>query len=149
VAKAGDVLDQFLQLSPNVAVVDGSELPGDETHVYLGPLPDGPIMVLEGDASAIYRAAVVASSEMALVADVARQFDLPEDVVEPGVLHFLEDLIWRGLLRRHLAGENTGRETRGGIPPAVGDECSRPPSPPLRSGGTRSGTSAHSWPTSC
>jgi hypothetical protein len=102
-----DLADTYLHVDARVAVVDGSEFPGDETHIYLGPLPFGPIVVLEAEASVIWRAAMIAPDEAGLIRAVAEELDLPEEVIRPGVTDFVEDLVQRGLLQRHGTRETT------------------------------------------
>jgi hypothetical protein len=100
VVEDADLSEPYLKLAPNVTVFDGSELPGDDGHVYLGSLPAGPIMVLEAEAATIYRAALTAPSETMLLADLARKFDLPANVIRTGVMELVEDLVSRGVFQR-------------------------------------------------
>lgn len=86
----------------SVAIVDqpdavtGGGAPGGV--VYLGPMPDGPVVVLQGVAAVIYRAAV-SDTGTDLVELVAAGLGVgPTEVDGEEVEQFLSDLHERGLL---------------------------------------------------
>ena len=66
-----------------VAVVDVEGAPDEDGEtpggvVYLAPLPDGPVVVLEGVSAVLYRALTAASGDV--VQEVARRVGVPADV---------------------------------------------------------------------
>lgn len=78
------------------AAVTGDGSPGGV--VYLGPLPDGPVVVLQGVAAVIYRAAV-SDTGTDLVELVAAGLGVePAEVDGEEVEQFLTELHERGLL---------------------------------------------------
>ncbi|MGW9631495.1 PqqD family peptide modification chaperone [Agromyces sp. NPDC055520] len=78
-------------LAPDV----GFEAFGDA--IYLAPLPDGPILVLDGVAAVIFNEATQYDREQ-IVHRVMTQVDGPVDEIAFHVSAFLEDLAARGLL---------------------------------------------------
>ncbi len=82
-----------LELAPGVAVID------EVSTVYLAPLPDGPIAVLDDIAASVFRLAVEGAAET--LADRARaDFDPPGADVAEDVERFIAGLIALGLLVR-------------------------------------------------
>lgn len=76
-----------------VGVVDGGEL------VYLAPLPDGPIVVLEGIGAVLWRLAIdEGESERDVAAAAARLTGTEAADIRDEVEAFLAELIARGLL---------------------------------------------------
>lgn len=76
---------------------------GVEVHaetVYVAPLPDGPILVLEGVAALIWRAAVSMDREDA-IAEVAARTDSEVALIRHDVDAFLDDMVARGLVVEH------------------------------------------------
>ena len=65
--------------------------------IYLAPLPDGPILVLEGVAAMIFDEATNGDREN-LVDRVLGRVDGPTDEIAFHVDAFLDDLVARGLL---------------------------------------------------
>ena len=82
-----------LVLAPGVSVLD------EGSTVYLAPLPDGPIAVLEDIAASIFRLAVEGSTET-LADRVRAGFDPPGADVADEVERFIAGLIALGLLVR-------------------------------------------------
>lgn len=72
-----------------VDVVDGV--------VYVAPLPDGPISVLDGIAALIWDAALEVDREV-LAEAIAAATATPVAQVEGSVIEFVDDLVRRGLL---------------------------------------------------
>lgn len=90
----------------DVAIVPG---PADEDGVelhYVAPLPNGPMVVLSGTASIIWQEALV-GPEAALAERVAARLGhvVSEDDIRDEVAAFVDDLVARGLLERHRAGD--------------------------------------------
>ena len=80
-----------LRPAPRVAVVE------DEAIVYAATLPDGPIVVLDGGAAAIWVEAC--AGERSSIADrVAETTGAPVDEIRPAVHAFVDELVQRGLL---------------------------------------------------
>jgi Coenzyme PQQ synthesis protein D (PqqD) len=73
----------------------GVEASGDA--VYLAPLPQGPILVLDGVAALIFTEATQGDREH-VVDRVVAQVDGPADEIAIQVPAFLDDLVARGLL---------------------------------------------------
>ncbi|GGI46694.1 hypothetical protein BCL57_001107 [Agromyces flavus] len=65
--------------------------------IYLAPLPEGPILVLDGVAALIFTEAMQGDREH-LVDRVLAQVDGPIDEIASHVSAFLDDLVARGLL---------------------------------------------------
>ena len=82
-------------MSYAVAAGVGIEASGDA--IYLAPLPDGPILVLEGVAALIFTEATQGDREH-LVERIVAQVDGPADEIAFHVGAFLRDLVARGLL---------------------------------------------------
>ena len=90
---------------PDVAVVDGEPaVDGGEATLYLAHLPSGPLLILEGSAALIWRAAVSPDWESDLVERVADQTGVDPDEIREDVETFVVDLVAQGLLERvHVA----------------------------------------------
>jgi len=69
----------------------------DGDPVYVAQLPDGPVLVLEGVAAAIWTAATTGPAQ-GWVARVAQLFGESEESVSRDVATFVEDLEARGIL---------------------------------------------------
>lgn len=80
-----------LRPAPGVAVVE------QDFVVYAATLPDGPIMVLDGGAAAIWIEAC-AGERSSLVERVAAATEADADAVRPEVEAFVDELLARGLL---------------------------------------------------
>ena len=80
-----------LRPAHGVAVVE------DDLVVYAAPLPDGPILVLDGGAAAIWIEAC-AGERSSLAERVAAATGVPVDTVRPEVEAFVDELLARGLL---------------------------------------------------
>jgi hypothetical protein len=65
--------------------------------VYVAPLPDGPILVLEGTAALVWETALGSSRE-AVAERVAAATAMPIDDIRAEVDGFLERLVAQGLL---------------------------------------------------
>ena len=90
----------------DVAVVPGpADDDGVELH-YVAQLPSGPMVVLSGTASVIWQEALV-GPEAALAERVAARLGhvVSEDEIRAEVAAFVDDLVARGLLERHRAGD--------------------------------------------
>ncbi len=88
----------MMRLRParGIAVVEEGDV------VYAATLPDGPIIVLDGGAAAIWFAAC--DGPRASIAErVAAATDVPVDTVRPDVEAFVGELVDRGLLEPHAA----------------------------------------------
>ena len=85
-----------LGLGRGVAVID------DGTVIYAAALPDGPIVVLEEGAAAIWVEAC--RGDRATIAErLVDGTDVPADEIRDNVEVFLERMIHAGLLREHPA----------------------------------------------
>ncbi|NUT57434.1 MAG: PqqD family protein [Agromyces sp.] len=85
-----------LGLGRGVAVID------DGTVIYAAALPDGPIVVLEEGAAAIWVEAC--RGDRATIAErLVDGTDVPADEIRDNVEVFLERMIRAGLLREHPA----------------------------------------------
>lgn len=86
--------------APAVAEVETDE--GGATAVYLGLVPHGPLIVLEGSARAIWHAATggpgPAGPAGSLVAQVAALAGVPEETVRDDVTQFVARLVEEGFL---------------------------------------------------
>jgi len=71
----------------------------EDDVVYAAPLPDGPIVVLEGVAAAIWAAACDGPSE-SIVDQVATITETSAGDIRSEVESFVDDLLRRGLLER-------------------------------------------------
>ena len=80
-----------LRPGPGVAVIEEGGV------VYAAPLPDGPIVVLDGGAAAIWIEAC-AGERSALAERVAAATEVAVDAVRPEVEAFVDELLARGLL---------------------------------------------------
>lgn len=65
--------------------------------VYLAAAPDPPILVLEGPAALIWRAALSSDRER-VASEVARTAGVSIDDVRPSVVAFVDDMVSRGFL---------------------------------------------------
>ncbi|WP_438853476.1 PqqD family peptide modification chaperone [Agromyces sp. M3QZ16-3] len=72
-------------------------LEASDGAIYVAPLPDGPILVLEGVAALIFTEATRGGHDD-LVDRVVRQVDGPSEEIASHVGAFLDDLVARGLL---------------------------------------------------
>ena len=68
--------------------------------VYLAPLPDGPVQVLNGVGSLIWLEATSTDTSVDVVERVAALVDRPPDTIRAEVDSFLADLVAAGLLER-------------------------------------------------
>ena len=68
--------------------------------VYLAPLPDGPVQVLNGVGSLIWLEATSTDTPVDVVERVAALVDRPPDTIRADVDSFLADLVAAGLLER-------------------------------------------------
>jgi hypothetical protein len=68
--------------------------------VYLAPLPDGPLQVLNGVASLIWLEATENDTPVDVVERVAALVDRPPETIRAEVDSFLAQLVEAGLLRR-------------------------------------------------
>lgn len=104
--------------APAVAEVECQE--GGRPVVYLGRLPDGPLIVLEGSAVAIWLAAVDQSRPDRsdpgedLVDRVAASVGVPANAVREDVTDFLATLVQAGLLE--VSEEPCGATAPGSVP---------------------------------
>lgn len=78
----------------DVAVVETS---GDPRRVFLSKLPSGEILVLEGSAALIWRAALSVPADK-IAAEVAAATDETEQAVHSQVRCFVDDLVRHELL---------------------------------------------------
>lgn len=86
------------EVGPDVAVESVPESDADHVaRIYVAPLPDGPLLCLEGTGAIIWEEAVRAG-ESSVVARVAARVGLPVDEIEQDVAQFLDELVQRGLL---------------------------------------------------
>lgn len=69
-----------------------------QATTYVAPLPDGPIVVLDGVAALIWAEACAGDREH-LAARVAASLDPPRDDIDREVDAFVSTLVGRGLLR--------------------------------------------------
>lgn len=87
-----------------VAVVDVEAAPEEDEEapggvVYLAPLPDGPVVVLEGVSAVLYRALTAASGDV--VEEVARRLGVPPEDIDPETItEFAQELRDAGLVVR-------------------------------------------------
>ena len=72
----------------------------DGVVVYLAPLPDGPVQVLNGVGSLIWLEATSTDTPVDVVERVAALVDRPPDTIRADVDSFLADLVAAGLLER-------------------------------------------------
>lgn len=85
----------------DVAVVDGEPAAdGVEATLYLAHLPNGPLLILEGSAASIWRAAVSSAGDSDLVDRVAEQAGADPEEIRAVVDAFVADLVAQGLLER-------------------------------------------------
>ena len=85
----------------DVAVVDGEPASdGGPATLYLAHLPNGPLLILEGSAASIWRAAVSSAGDSDLVERVADQTGVAPEEIRADVSDFVEDLVAQGLLER-------------------------------------------------
>lgn len=76
---------------------DGLGVVEGDAAVYLAPLPDGPIMVLDGISGAIWRAACTGPAET-IAERAAVGSGIPADDLRETVEAFVAELVGRGLL---------------------------------------------------
>jgi hypothetical protein len=84
----------------DVAMVVEERDDEDEVTVYLAPLPDGPVQVLNGVGSLIWLEATATNRPGDVVERVAALVDRPPDAIRADVDSFLADLVVAGLLER-------------------------------------------------
>jgi len=85
----------------DVAVVDGEPAgDGGPATLYLAHLPNGPLLILEGPAALIWRAAVSSAGDSDLVERVADQTGADSEAIRSDVAAFIADLVAQGLLER-------------------------------------------------
>jgi hypothetical protein len=72
----------------------------DGVVVYLAPLPDGPVQVLNGVGSLIWMEATATGTPADVVERVAGLVDWPPDTIRADVDSFLANLVEAGLLER-------------------------------------------------
>lgn len=72
----------------------------DAVVVYLAPLPDGPVQVLNGVGSLIWMEATATGTPADVVERVAARVDRSPDAIRAEVDSFLEHLVEAGLLER-------------------------------------------------
>jgi hypothetical protein len=72
----------------------------DGVVVYLAPLPDGPVQVLNGVGSLIWLAATATDRPVEVVERVAELVDRPPDTIRADVNSFVANLVAAGLLER-------------------------------------------------
>ena len=84
----------------DVAVVVEDQDDEDGVVVYLAPLPDGPVQVLNGVGSLIWLEATSTDTPVDVVERVAALVDRPPDTIRADVDSFLADLVAAGLLER-------------------------------------------------
>lgn len=87
------------QRPPDVALVDGRQLPDRTDHIYLARLPDGEITVLTGSAAVIWREATTGDGDDLVSRVALRSAQNPADIGDD-VRTFVADLVARGLLER-------------------------------------------------
>ena len=84
----------------DVAVVVEDRDDEDGVVVYLAPLPEGPVQVLNGVGSLIWLAATSTDTPLEVVERVAALVDRPPDTIRADVDSFLAGLVAAGLLER-------------------------------------------------
>ena len=84
----------------DVAMVVEDRDDEDGVVVYLAPLPDGPVQVLNGVGSLIWLEATSTDTAVDVVERVAALVDRPPDTIRADVDSFLADLVEAGLLER-------------------------------------------------
>jgi hypothetical protein len=72
----------------------------DGVVVYLAPLPDGPVQVLNGVGSLIWMEATATGTPADVVERVAARVDRSPDAIRAEVDSFMEHLVEAGLLER-------------------------------------------------
>lgn len=82
----------------DVAVVDGEAAEGGPVAVYLAHVPNGPLLVLEGSAAAIWREAVSSAADADVADRVAAVVGVATAEIREEVTAFLAELVARGLL---------------------------------------------------
>lgn len=84
---------------PEVGVVEGRQEESPEgVPVYLARLPQGPLVVLEGSAAVIWRAATREGAPSEVVRTVAEELGTAQEDIRADVESFLEELVREGLL---------------------------------------------------
>lgn len=78
---------------------DGVGVIDTDSVIYAAPLPDGPILVLDGPSALAWRTACLVGIE-AVSGAVADATGETAEVVAPYLDEFLDDLVARGLLVR-------------------------------------------------
>ena len=84
----------------DVAMVVEDRDDEDGVAVYLAPLPDGPVQVLNGVGSLIWLEATAPDTPVDLVERVAALVDRPPDTIRADVNSFLAHLVEARLLER-------------------------------------------------
>lgn len=93
---------------PHVAVVDEAASEGGPPTVYIARVPDGPLLVLEGSAALIWRAAVSSAAGSDVGDRVAAEVGVAAAEIREEVENFLVELISQGLLEPVVPeGEST------------------------------------------
>jgi hypothetical protein len=82
----------------DVAVVVEDQDDEDGVVVYLAPLPDGPVQILNGVGSLIWLEATSTDTPVDVVERVAALVERPPDAIRAEVNSFLGDLVAAGLL---------------------------------------------------
>ena len=85
------------RVAPRVAVVEGSPGDGAPAPVYVAPLPDGPISVLEAAAAVIWRAATSAVGAHWVEVAAAEMGGTGAEAGDD-IRRFADELVARGLL---------------------------------------------------
>ena len=90
----------FYACPADVAMVVEDRDDEDGVIVYLAPLPDGPVKVLNGIGSLIWLEATATDTPVDLVERVAALVDRPPDTIRADVNSFLAHLVEGRLLER-------------------------------------------------
>ena len=93
-----------LRVPDNVAVIlstPSSDADADRGHAYVAALPDGPLVLLDGPAFAIWQ--VAEGEEDTVVSRVAEVTAISPRTIRADVDHFVERLVEQGFLERYRA----------------------------------------------
>ncbi len=91
-----------LRVPANVAVIlstPSSDADADQGHAYVAAIPDGPLVVLDGPAFAIWK--VAEGEEDTVVSRVAEVTATSPGSIRADVEHFVERLVEQGFLERY------------------------------------------------
>ncbi len=91
-----------LRVPDNVAVIlshPSSDADADQGHAYVAALPDGPLVVLDGPAFAIWK--VAEGEEDTVVSRVAEVMAMSPETIRADVEQFIERLVEQRFLERH------------------------------------------------